>query len=65
MNIWKKVDGYKTLTGVLALAFAWTNLSKYISPEEVNELVNALITLFGLVTTIIGIIHKAYKKIES
>lgn len=65
MNLINKVNGYKTIIGLVTLAIGFTSLSRYISTEEATVIIDQAITTFGAVMTLIGLCHKVYKKIQT
>ena len=59
MDITEKVNGYKTLIGSIILILGALN---FASTEELALLKDQIIVVVGGIITIIGIIHKIYKK---
>lgn len=62
MDFAEKVNGYKTLIGATILILGALNIA---STEELTVLFDQIIVVVGGMITVIGIVHKIYKKMTN
>lgn len=55
------INGAKTYIGIVVTIFGMTGAVRFITPDQLTEVLSKTLDVIGIVITVIGAVHKDFK----